>query len=281
MDLNYLLASWVINLKAEHKSPNTVRVYETSVRQYIARHQVLDKRSVQEWLASIPNATTANLRARAMKRFSAWLAEEGETEADVLLGMKAPSPSAVTVPKLAGDEIKDMLATCGSDFRGRRDAALIQLGLETGCRAEEILQVQLDDLDMKRYVIYVTRGKGGRPRIVPFGPLAAQRLDRYLRARRKHSRAASLWLWITDKSDHLSYQGMQATLGTKASQAGVRHFHYHRLRHSMASNWLRAGGTEGGLMYIAGWKSRDMLDRYVRDTASERAIEEARGLLGA
>lgn len=31
-------------------------------------------------------------------------------------------------------------------------------------------------------------------------------------------------------------------------------------------------------MAVAGWSSRDMLDRYVRSTASERAAAEARGL---
>jgi hypothetical protein len=31
-------------------------------------------------------------------------------------------------------------------------------------------------------------------------------------------------------------------------------------------------------MRVAGWSSRDMLTRYVEDTAQERAIKEARGL---
>ena len=31
-------------------------------------------------------------------------------------------------------------------------------------------------------------------------------------------------------------------------------------------------------MAAAGWSSRDMIDRYARATASERAMDEARGL---
>ena len=60
--------------------------------------------------------------------------------------------------------------------------------------------------------------------------------------------------------------------------AGLKGFHPHVLRHTAASRWLSAGGTEGGLMAIAGWSSRDMLDRYARATASERAAAEARTL---
>lgn len=49
-------------------------------------------------------------------------------------------------------------------------------------------------------------------------------------------------------------------------------------RHTFASRWLGAGGSEGGLMAAAGWSSREMVDRYSRATASERAMEESRRL---
>lgn len=49
------------------------------------------------------------------------------------------------------------------------------------------------------------------------------------------------------------------------------------LRHTAASRWLAAGGSEGGLMAIAGWRRPDMLDRYAAATRASRAIEEARG----
>jgi integrase/recombinase XerD len=67
-------------------------------------------------------------------------------------------------------------------------------------------------------------------------------------------------------------------LADRAERAGISGFHLHLLRHTAASRWLAAGGSEGGLMAVAGWSSRDMLDRYVRSTASERAAAEARGL---
>jgi hypothetical protein len=43
-------------------------------------------------------------------------------------------------------------------------------------------------------------------------------------------------------------------------------------------SWLYKGGFEQGLMSIAGWSDRHMLDRYTRATASERAADEARRL---
>jgi integrase/recombinase XerD len=50
------------------------------------------------------------------------------------------------------------------------------------------------------------------------------------------------------------------------------------MRHTAATRWLRAGGSEGGLMAVAGWSNRAMIDRYTGASAAERAAEEARGL---
>jgi len=60
--------------------------------------------------------------------------------------------------------------------------------------------------------------------------------------------------------------------------AGVDGFHPHRLRHTAAHRWLAAGGSEGGLMAVAGWTRPDMLMRYTQAQASSRAAEEAKKL---
>ena len=60
--------------------------------------------------------------------------------------------------------------------------------------------------------------------------------------------------------------------------AGIHGFHPHKLRHTAAHRWLAAGGSESGLMAMAGWTRTDMLIRYTRATAEDRAAAEARKL---
>ena len=74
------------------------------------------------------------------------------------------------------------------------------------------------------------------------------------------------------------YYGLNESLRERAKSAGVDGFHLHLLRHTAATRWLRAGGSVPGLMAVAGWSTRDMIDRYTGASASERAAAESRGL---
>ena len=101
---------------------------------------------------------------------------------------------------------------------------------------------------------------------------------RYLRSRRGHRLATSPALWLGDRGKAFGYDALHKTLAERARVAGVAGFHPHRLRHTAAHRWLRAGGSEGGLMAVAGWTRPDMLLRYTKAQASSRAADEARRL---
>jgi integrase/recombinase XerD len=288
-ELSALLGSWEIHLRAERKSPQTVKIYRDGLRAFLRwcdREGVdpaLDRATVNKWIADLLDsgtaATTARSRQLSVRRFSSWLADEGEIPRDDLLGLKPPALDRPNVPRLDDDELAALLRSCqGKAFMDRRDEAIVRLAIETAARAEEILAMTVADIDLRRGLASIRRGKGGRGRRTPFGPATAQALDRYMRLRRAHRLAATPALWLGDRGKALAYYGLRNALARRAEAAGVDGFHIHRLRHTAASRWLEAGGSEGGLMAVAGWRSRDMLDRYVADTAMSRAAEESRAL---
>jgi len=289
MDMMALLGSWEIALRDEGKSRNTVRAYGDSVRALIAWQEAsgragLDRAGIAGFLSAIQengSASTANLRARAIRLFSAWLAEEGEISSHTLAGLKPPKPDKTVVPKLSDDQLRALIAACAADksIYGRRDEAMVRLASESTSRADELLSMDLPgDIDLRRGIAVIRRGKGAKGRIVPFSAHTARAVDRYLRMRAKAGLPAAGPLWLSQRKGRLSYPGLYHTLGKRAAAAGIPDFHPHRLRHTAASRWLRAGGSEGGLMAIAGWTSREMLDRYVEDTRAEMAADEARKL---
>ncbi|MCR6491706.1 tyrosine-type recombinase/integrase [Cellulomonas sp. P24] len=289
-DLRDLLPSWVLSMRAERKSPATIEQYTRGVRMYldycadVGCPAVLTKANAQGFMAHLLDegreATTVRARQLALQRFAAYLLDEGEIPADPLAGLRAPKIDTKIVQPLTEPQLRDLLAACkGSTFADLRDQALVRFMVETGARAGEVVAIELADVDLLAGMAVIRRGKGGKGRVVPFGPQTARALDKYIRkARRSHPLADTPALWLGGQSKTFGYDALFKGLRARAAAAGITGFHPHLLRHTAAHRWLAAGGSEGGLMAVAGWSKPDMLMRYSRARASERAATEARDL---
>src|SRR5690606_36012910 len=102
----------------------------------------LNRRTVAAFVAHLldsgAEASTARSRQLAVRRFSAWLAAEGEIDRDDLVGMKPPRLDTKVVESLTGDQVAALVKACaGKGFRDRRDEAIVRLMVETGTRSEE------------------------------------------------------------------------------------------------------------------------------------------------
>lgn len=290
-DLAELLPSWLLALRAERKSAATIESYTQGVRGFLrwcaeaGTPAELTKTNVQAFTVSLleggAEAATARARHMALRRFAAWLAEEGEIDSNPLIGAKPPALDKKVTRALSDDELKRLIAACkGKEFLDRRDEAVVRFLAETGVRAGELLGMMLpDDLNVAQGVAIVRRGKGGKGRVVPFGAQTAAAVDRYLRARKAHRLASDTGpVWLGGGGQGFGYTALDKALKKRAEVAGIDKFHLHLMRSTAATRWLRAGGSEQGLMSVAGWSTRSMLDRYTSASAAERAAAEARGL---
>jgi site-specific recombinase XerD len=274
--LEELMESWLMQLRGERKSPQTLKAYRAGVVSFLTRGDDLTKASVVSWVASMASSepATARLRLTALKLFARWLAEEEGFDADPVLAVKSPKLDQKVVPHLSDRAVQAMAAACeGSRLRDRRDKALIVLFTETGLRASEMLALDVFDISIVDCTLTVRKGKGARGRRVKFSPQCAATLDKYIRARKREGWGAHGPLWVSARG-RLTYTGMTFALSERANDAGVAGFHPHRLRHTSAVRWLRAGGSESGLMAQAGWQSRKQIDRYIKSAAEELASDE-------
>lgn len=282
-DLRILITLWLDELPYRHAA-DTVRSYRSSCKTFVdfleghghpLSTEQVTPRDIRQFLASVRAAGrkpgTVTKHYNVIDQLFKYAVGEEWITVSPFATLTAPPAPLQPVPIVSRDPLMKLLAACrGKSFLDRRDTAIVIFLLDTGCRASELIGLRLSDIDLVQRRIEVT-GKGGRVRHIAPGSRNIRAVALYLRARSTHKLAGKTdRLWIGRRGP-LTVSGLAKLLSTRCAAAGIDHVHPHQFRHTFAHNWMDANLGETNLMYLAGWRSREMLSRYAQSTAGERA----------
>ena len=79
------------------------------------------------------------------------------------------------------EEVEALLGVLNVDtLLGARDTAIILFLLDTGVRASELTNLDVDDVNLKSMRARILHGKAGKQRVIAFGPGVVTALGSYL-----------------------------------------------------------------------------------------------------
>lgn len=224
----------------------------------------------------VPKMVTANtirIRWQNLRPFFSWWAKEMETD-NPFDQADTPRLDEAPVDVVPFEDLRLLIHACdGKDFESKRDEALIRLMIGTGARVGEVVAMTTESWNRRSDVVTLT-GKTGT-RTYPLSPAAGEAMARYYRLRSQHpkSKLPAMWLGLRGP---LTAGGIAQMLYRRCDEASIPRVHPHRLRHSWAHYAKVNGASEGDLMALGGWSSTQMVHRYGRSAAVERAHDTAR-----
>jgi site-specific recombinase XerD len=179
---------------------------------------------------------------RCLLRF---LFVEGLVERDLSGAVpSAPDRRLNSLPKaISAVDVARLLASCDCDtVTGRRDFAMITMLSRLGLRAGETAALLVSDIDWRRGEL-VVRGKANRFSRLPLPVDVGEAVVAWLQHGRPHSVCRHVFTRLRAPVGPLSNAGVSMVVSRACQRAGLPVMHAHRLRHTVATETLHAGGS--------------------------------------
>lgn len=180
--------------------------------------------------------------------------------------IKPPKEVIEPIEGIGKDTVNELISLCKKgSFNGERDRTILMVLLETGVRASELLQLNIEDIDFSDSSILVKLGKGRKPRSVFIGQLVRRQIRRYLKFRNDSNPA----LFISNLGIRLTYPALREIVRRLSIRAGIPEPGIHSFRRTFALEMLRRKVDIQTIARLMGHSSLQVISRYLRQTKGD------------
>ena len=214
---------------------------------------------------------TINNRIKAIRSFLAFLKKQGYVTIDLRDELPyVKEPRILPTSVLEHDQIRKLIRRISATSQsGWRDRVILELLYSTGVRANELITMTVDTVDLENALIKVN-GKGNKERIVPVGKTALRCLESYIKGIRpfwlgNHKTRA---LFLNTVGKPLSWQNLQRMIRSRCSGLDVR-VTAHTFRRSCTTELIRNNANLYHVKDLLGHESIDTLKPYIKLTIND------------
>jgi len=268
----YTMKAYWYHLKNFSKVIGNIPVQSLStdhIRRFLANEMGRKNQHTGEELSSY----TINKSYSVIRSFCNYLVDEGYIPYAPTDKIKPPKVDKDLPEALSQDEIIRIFDYL-ERFCSFRDKLIFEFFLDTGCRLNEVANLTIDDVNLDDGMVKVF-GKGRKERIVFMGNKLCHDLHRYIMLhRRAPIDEKGLFVSSVEPYKRLTRDGISTMIKRVHKEVGVKgKYGPHKLRHTMATQYIKNGGEVGHLRFMLGHTNITTTQRYVN--LSPKEVKEA------
>jgi len=187
--------------------------------------------------------------------------KRGYVSKDPCRGLSLPRVNNKVIRCLSDIEEQRLLPACSDSIR-----PIVQAGLYSGLRKEELLDLRWGDLDFEQGLLTVEHGKGEKKRHIPMIPELSEILSALPRQVSKGE--ASPYVFNNPETG-TRWVDIRKPWFQALSLAGIRNFRFHDLRHSFASRMVQRGVPLKAVQELLGHADMKTTMRYAHLAPSD------------
>ena len=229
-----------------------------------------DERDIQGYVDHLydlkRSPTTISRNLASVRCFYKFLIFRGMIDYNPAKGIKLEKTEKKLPQVLSGEEIELLLSQPDiTEAKGCRDKAMLELLYATGIRASELINLNIQDLNLRSGVLYCRGSKGVRS--IPVYPSAVVAVSDYIYRMRgliigPESGSA---LFVNLNGGRLTRQGFWKIVKGYATEAGItKEITPHTLRHSFALHLLENGASVKDIQTMMGHADISSTQVYVQ-----------------
>jgi site-specific recombinase XerD len=286
--LPILISSFLIDRKSQGFAVSTVEFYRKKLKyfsefcegQAVTQVSQLTADLIRRYILELQdghNGGGVHACFRSLRTLLYWVEQEEIMPFDwknPIRKVKAPKLPVEPIESIPLPDIHALVQTCKQSLAGSRDKAMLMGLLDTGARAQEFLNLNVEDIELASGSVLIRQGKGGKPRMAYLGRKTIRAIRAYYRFRRDNNPA----LWISNHGERLTYSGLMDLLRRRAELAELKEIPTpHDFRRAFALVMLRSGVDVFALQKLMGHSDLQVLRRYLAQTDQDGQTAHMRG----
>lgn len=222
------------------------------------------------------SGATVNRKVASLRAFYNYLSSKKIIADNPTVNIKSPKIERKSIEYLTIEEVDSLLGTPDSSVKGQRDKAILELLYATGIRVSEIVEMNLEDVNLRMGFVTCT-GEHGKARIIPMGRPSRAAVEEYIYEVRpkflRDGKSSENALFVNYTGNRLTRQGLWKLLKEYAKLANLENkLTPQTLRNSFAVHMIQNGADLKSLQELLGHEDISATQIYL--SVSKNRIKE-------